>query len=160
MDDNKNQQNQEMKDKAALYDFVAELLHSRPDMKLTPEEEPLVMEQLVKELDYTINAHLMDLLTDEAVEEFNKLLDTDPSTEQINEFLSKHIPNLSGEVASAMIEFRTVFMYEADQEESGREGNGKAHVAVAHEDEPSTNMTGSMSKSESEDTPPPAPTLN
>lgn len=117
MDNNNNgQPSQAVKDKIALYDFVSELLPLRPELNLTAEEKPLVIEQLVKELDYTINAHLMDLLSDQAIEEFNTLLDSNPTDEQVDEFLANRIPNLSTEIAAAMLEFKTIFLYnpEAD----------------------------------------------
>lgn len=119
MDNNNNgQPNQAVKDKIALYDFVSELLPLRPELNLTTEEKPLVIEQLVKELDYTINAHLMDLLSDQAVEEFNTLLDSNPTDEQVDEFLAKHIPNLSTEIAAAMLEFKTIFLYNPEGEQA------------------------------------------
>ncbi len=162
MDNNTNgQPSQAVKDKIALYDFVSELLPLRPELNLTAEEKPLVIEQLVKELDYTINAHLMDLLSDQAVEEFNTLLDSNPTDEQVDAFLANHIPNLSTEIAAAMLEFKTIFLYNPEAD-GGAQASGTAPAPAMDQTGMDQPMSGESSpaiaeNTPSEETPPAAP---
>jgi hypothetical protein len=156
MDNNNNgsNNNQALKDKIALYDFIAELLTLRTDLNLSTEEKPLVIEQLVKELDYTINAHLMDLLSDQAVDEFNTLLDANPSDDQINDFFTKHIPNLSTEIAAAMLEFKTIFLYNPEGDAAAQKP-AQAPMAAPSVQAPVANEAHEGDASM--ETPPPAP---
>ena len=76
---------------------------------------PEVREQLTQELtgratDF-INKRVIDAMSDESVDKFNLMLD-DPNTtpEAAQQFIAANVPNQDKVVASALVEFRALYL--------------------------------------------------
>lgn len=93
-------------------EYIQKLLR---DQGITDTLEPDVRAQLISELtgranDF-LNRRLLDAMSDEAVEQFNKLLN-EPSltTEQVQNFITANVPNRDQVVAAALVEFRALYL--------------------------------------------------
>ncbi len=109
-----SQQN-DMIDQVALTAFVDDLIKSRNDSGINEQNIERVRNALLDEVNEAINLHLLDKLSDRAQIELDKLLDTDPSDEQLNQFFIREIPNLEVEIAAALLNFRAAYLYPLSQ---------------------------------------------
>jgi hypothetical protein len=98
-------------DQVALLGFVEDLIKARNDQTVTPAELPVIRQVLLGEVNQAINSHLVNLLSERQQIELDKLLDTNPSDEQLNNFFTKTIPNLGVEIAAALLNFRAAYLY-------------------------------------------------
>ena len=100
-----------MQDQLAIRTYVDKLIEERKDPEVTPERVPVVHAMLVKKVNEAINEHFVSLLNDEDVLELDKLLDAKIPDNELNDFFRKKIPNVSVEIATALLNFRAAYLY-------------------------------------------------
>ena len=92
--------------------FIKQLLQEKG---LPPNLEPKVYDQLVKDLNERavdlINRRLIDSMTDEQAQEFDKLLAAHPEDiPAAQEFIQKNVPNQAEVVTATLGEFRQLYL--------------------------------------------------
>ena len=97
-------------DQQVLLNFVDELLSVKKDPTMTEETMPQVRLTLLNEVNDSINAHLLNLLPEDAQIELDELLDQNVSDEELNGFFTRKIPDLETEIARALINFREAYL--------------------------------------------------
>lgn len=107
----KNQNDKVIKDQIALLSFVDDLLKEKKDSNIKPEDLPKVKEVLLKEVQDAINRHLVSLISEKDQVELDQLLDKNISDEELNNFFVQKIPGLEAEIASALLNFRSAYLY-------------------------------------------------
>ena len=82
--------------------------------KNIPELDDAIHKQLVSDLSNRlidfINRRVVESMPAEAVNEFNKLLDGQPSPDQVQEFINNNVPDKDKIILNAMIEFRAAYI--------------------------------------------------
>ena len=105
-----NNQPQSIRDQVALLSFIEELLKEKNDSTIKPEALPQVKVALLKELNDMINTHMVAILSEADQRELNILLKNKASVEELDKFFEQKIPNLTAELASVLIDFRTAYL--------------------------------------------------
>lgn len=106
------------RDQVALVSFIDDLIKERKDPNIKPENLAQVKELLLKEVNDAINRHLVSLLADKDKLELDTLLDKNPTTEDLDQFFSSKITNLEAEIASALLSFRSAYLFPVTQTKS------------------------------------------
>lgn len=139
-----NQPNiRDLKDQAALLSFVDELIRERKDPNINDKNREQMRAFLLQQVNEAINTHLITLLSEEDQKELDILLDKNVSNQELDEFFKRKIPNLTVEIATALINFRAAYLYPVVKKELENEKN--------------SNQQDQLSNNCSQDLPPPAP---
>jgi hypothetical protein len=78
---------------------------------LDPEVRTELVGQVTMRVSNFVNQRLLDAMSDESVDEFNKLLDDDSFDQARAEaFVNEHVPNKDSVVANALVEFRQLYL--------------------------------------------------
>lgn len=120
--DNQNN-SQVLKDKQALENFVDQLIKEKNSTYVTDANRIEVRTQLLSEVSDAINRKLVSLLSDEKVEELNKLLDEKATDEVVSKFFTDNIPTLQDAVTEAMIDFRKGYLSVVYPQENKQEND-------------------------------------
>lgn len=93
-------------------EYIQQLLN---DAGLPDSVDPEVRAQLVSDLQERainlMNRRLIEAMSDEDIEAFNKLLDEQPNNaEAMQQFITDHVPNSQQVVTAAMLEFRALYL--------------------------------------------------
>lgn len=107
---NLNNQPQGIRDQVALLSFIEDLIKEKNDPSIKSEALPQVKAALLKELNDTINTHMVAILSDMDQKELDILLKNNCSDEELDNFFVKKIPNLTAELASVLLDFRTAYL--------------------------------------------------
>lgn len=107
---NLNNQPQGIRDQVALLSFIEDLLKEKNDPSIKPEALPQLKAALLKELNDTINTHMVAVLSDMDQKELDILLKNNCSDEELDSFFVKKIPNLTAELASVLLNFRAAYL--------------------------------------------------
>jgi Protein of unknown function (DUF5663) len=95
-----------------MEEFIQQLLRDQgiPE-DLDADIRAELIEDLTTRANDLINQRLIDALSDQAVEEFNKLLD-DESVEpaRLQEFIAANVPERQRITTAALLEFRQVYL--------------------------------------------------
>lgn len=110
MSDNNTISEQSLKDQVALVSFVEDLIKERKDPNITDANVNQVKAMLLREVNDSINAHLINLLSGDDQKALDSLLDTSPADDAINAFLTQKIPNLEIEIAAALLSFKEAYL--------------------------------------------------
>jgi hypothetical protein len=91
--------------------FVKDLLKE----KGLPETlEPAVYEKLAQDLsgrvEQLVNKRLLDSLTDEQFDEFEKLTQSNPDQNAVQEFINSNVPDKEQIAGAALAEFRQLYI--------------------------------------------------
>jgi hypothetical protein len=90
--------------------FVDDLL----EVKNLSDLDEQVLEQMKKDLqkrvENRINAVIATNIPEASREEFEKLIDSDASDEEVSKFCSDKIPNLQDLIATDLVRFRNVYV--------------------------------------------------
>ena len=105
-----NSQPQSIRDQVALLSFIENLIKEKNDPSIKPEALPQVKTALLNELNQMINIHMVAILPDSDQRELDILLKNKVSDEELDKFFSEKIPNLTAELASVLIDFRTAYL--------------------------------------------------
>ncbi|MBI3620233.1 hypothetical protein HY214_03780 [Candidatus Roizmanbacteria bacterium] len=107
-----------VKDQVALVSFVDDLIKARPDLKLKPAEIPAVRQTLLQEVNEAINTHLIQVLPDQDQQELDVLLQKNATDVELNAFFSQKIPDLSTEIATALLNFRAAYLLPVNKDQA------------------------------------------
>ena len=107
---NLNSQPQSIRDQVALLSFIEDLIKEKNDSSIKPEALPQVKAALLNELNQMINTHMVAILPDYDQRELDILLKNKVADEELDKFFSEKIPNLTAELASVLINFRTAYL--------------------------------------------------
>lgn len=106
--------NEELKgahDSINLEMFVDRLVEEK---KLPENLEKEVVDQIKSDLleraEDRVNAVIINNLSTEKLEEFNKMLDENKSDEEVQKFCSENIPNLPELIATELISFKQTYL--------------------------------------------------
>lgn len=72
----------------------------------------------MKEVNDAINMHLINLLSEKDQIELDDILQKNAPDEELNQFFIRKIPNLEAEIASALLNFRTVYLYKPEEQKT------------------------------------------
>lgn len=126
--------NQSMMDEAAILSFIDDLIRDKNDSTITPGNVSQVREMLLEEVNNAINTHLVNLLSEPGQIQLDQLLDKDPSDDELNQFFLQKIPNLEIEIAAALLNFRSAYLYPVTQPERQFDNFGSPQSPGATED--------------------------
>jgi len=104
------QQPKGTRDQVALISFIDNLIKEKNDPSIKPEQLPQVKAALLTELNEMINTRLVTLLSEVDQRQLDALMDRNATDEELDEFFTKKITNLSAEIASVLIDFRTAYL--------------------------------------------------
>jgi hypothetical protein len=90
--------------------FLEKVVDEAHGTKITPDLRENMVNDLGGRLQNHIFASLMQAFPDENKDAMDKFLLTDPTQAETQEFLNNNIPNINEVVASAMLEFRTIYL--------------------------------------------------
>lgn len=94
-----------------LTKFVDRLIEEK---KFPTDLEKEIVDQiksdLLEKVEDRINATIISNLSEDKLEEFNKMLDNDVSDQEMQKFCSDNIPNLSQLLASELIVFKQSYL--------------------------------------------------
>lgn len=107
---NLNSQPQSIRDQVALLSFIEDLIKEKNDPSIKPEALPQVKVALLNELNQMINTHMVAILPDVNQRELDILLNNKVADEELDKFFKEKIPNLTAELASVLIDFRTAYL--------------------------------------------------
>lgn len=113
-----NQNDKAMMDQIALLSFIEDLIKERKDPNITDANIAQVKEVLLKEVNDAINMHLINLLSEKDQIELDDILQRNAPDEELNQFFISKIPNLEAEIASALLNFRTVYLYKPEEQKT------------------------------------------
>jgi hypothetical protein len=104
--------NEETKNKNLdLVSFVDRVIEEKNFPKdLEKEVLDQIREDLLSKVEDRVNALIINNLPEDKLEEFNKMLDSDISDEEMQGFLSANIPNLAQLIASELIVFEQTYL--------------------------------------------------
>lgn len=108
---------QDLKDQAALLSFIDEMMKERNDPNITDKNREQMRAFLLYKANEAINTHLITLLSEEDQKELDALLERNASNQELDEFFKKKIPNLSVEIATALLNFRAAYLFPVLKEE-------------------------------------------
>jgi hypothetical protein len=94
----------------SLEAFINRLLEEKQFANLDADVRSQLHNDLLGRAEDYINASLIAALNDTEQQEFSKLLDEDKSTEELQEFLKKHINDPEEVVAAALLRFRDAYL--------------------------------------------------
>jgi len=107
---NLNSQPQSVRDQVALLSFIDDLIKEKNDPSIKPEQLPQVKAALLTELNEMINTRMVTLLPEVSQRQLDAILERKASNEELDKFFSEKIPNLTAELASVLIDFRTAYL--------------------------------------------------
>lgn len=106
--------NEETKNGSENLDLVAFVNRLVEEKKFPEDLEKEVIDQikadLLSRVEDRVNAVIISNLSAEKLEEFNKLLDTDISNEDMQKFCSENIPELPQLIATELIVFKQSYL--------------------------------------------------
>lgn len=93
-----------------LGDYADQLIDEKNYESLTPELRVELKTELLTQLNDTLIAKLLDVLSDEEVKTLNSLLETNPTDEQIQEYIKTKLSDPQGFIANVLIAFRKTYL--------------------------------------------------
>ncbi|OGK64956.1 hypothetical protein A2313_02280 [Candidatus Roizmanbacteria bacterium RIFOXYB2_FULL_41_10] len=112
MTDQRTQQN--TLDYLSMQTFVNELVAQRKP-NIPNNEIANYKESLISQVLESVNSRLVGLLSQTQQQQLEKLLDSQASQEQISQFFSNSIPDLTAQIAAALSEFKKGYLIDLDK---------------------------------------------
>ena len=112
MTDQRTQQN--TLDYLSMQTFVNELVAQRKP-NIANNEIANYKESLISQVLESVNSRLVGLLSQTQQQQLEKLLDSQASQEQISQFFSNSIPDLTAQIAAALSEFKKGYLIDLDK---------------------------------------------
>ncbi|QQG43284.1 MAG: hypothetical protein HYW45_03715 [Candidatus Daviesbacteria bacterium] len=94
----------------AVSEFVDKLIEEKSFPDLTEEVKAEIKKDILVRLDDFISARIIAKLSDEDVQTFNDLLKENKSPEEVQQFISTHVPDFTNFLTSTLLEFREVYL--------------------------------------------------
>ncbi|MBP6879518.1 MAG: hypothetical protein KBF62_00330 [Candidatus Pacebacteria bacterium] len=91
-----------------IKDFINKILEEKGVLSMDKEVVDQMRSDLTDRLETRINASVLENIPKDKLEEFEALLDKDDDSE-IQNFISKNVPDLDALIASTMISFRNIY---------------------------------------------------
>lgn len=89
-----------------IQNFLESIINNADDGSITPEVRQEMLATLSQQLDSALLASAIDALPEEKLDEYEQLISSQPTAEQLQQFLSQNIPNLQDIYRLTLIEFR------------------------------------------------------
>lgn len=93
-----------------LNDFAETLLREKNYSTVTAEMREELKNDIIERAQDYLLAKCIAKFTDDQVKDFNKLLDTNPSDEQIQDFIKKSIPDAPTFIGDTLFQFRQKYL--------------------------------------------------
>ncbi len=100
----------EGKEHDALEQFIDSLIEERGFPQLTEDVRDVIKKDISNKLDDFIGSRVIAKLSDEDLLTFEKLLKEKKSQEEIQKFVSTHIPEFVDFLTDTLLEFRSVYL--------------------------------------------------
>jgi len=94
----------------AMQDFVNKLVDEKNYEDLDPEVREQIVKDVNERLENTINAKVVAALSDEQITEFEALLDKNASSEEVQAFIGKSIPNGEEFLTQVLVDFKKSYL--------------------------------------------------
>ena len=88
--------------------YIKDILDSSPT-KMTEEEYTGMLDELTSQFQLFINQRVMSQLSEETQKSYVELLSSTPTVEQVQLFMTTHMPNHTTVIQLAMQEFKSQF---------------------------------------------------
>ncbi len=98
-----------MKTATDLEVFADRLVEEKGIKDVSPEVLAQIKKDLIERAENRINAAVLECLSADQLENFEKLLDKS-SEEQVRSFLAEQIPNMNEIVAAELLDFRNIYL--------------------------------------------------
>ena len=86
--------------------FLESIVNHADEGDVTPEMRQEMLSILSQQLDSALLASAVEALPEDKLDDYEQLIASQPTAEQLQQFLSQHIPNLQDVYRLTMIEFR------------------------------------------------------
>lgn len=90
--------------------FLESIVNHADEGDVTPEMHQEMMSILSQQLDSALLASAVEALPEDKLDDYEQLIASQPTAEQLQQFLSQHIPNLQDVYRLTMIEFRRQYV--------------------------------------------------
>lgn len=90
--------------------FAQRLLEEKQVTNLEPATQKIMRQQLVERLQRLTNRVMVEALSDDALKSFEELTKTNPTEEQVQEFVSANVPDMNERLTKAYFEFRLMYL--------------------------------------------------
>lgn len=93
-----------------ILDFVDKLIEEKGFPDLLPEVREQLKQDIMTRLDDFITARIIAALSDEDVLTFEQMLKEGKADNEMQQFVSTHVPNLTDFLTNVLLEFRGVYL--------------------------------------------------
>jgi len=90
--------------------FVDELIEAKNLVGIDGQVLDQMKKDLLDRVENRINAVIATNMPESAQDEFEKLVDSDSSDEEVTKFCSEKIPNLTELISADLVQFRSVYL--------------------------------------------------
>lgn len=90
--------------------FVDELIEAKNLVGIDGQVLDQMKKDLLDRVENRINAVIATNMPESAQDEFEKLVDSDSSDEEVTKFCSEKIPNLTELISTDLVQFRSVYL--------------------------------------------------
>lgn len=97
-------------DLLTLADYVDKLIAEKNYETVTDEVKIELKNELLRQLNDTLMAKLIEQLSDEEVKELNNFLDIKPSDEQLQQFIKSKLDDPQRFIANVLLSFRRTYL--------------------------------------------------
>jgi hypothetical protein len=96
--------------KVTIDSFLDKLIDQRGYAEATQDVKDLMHKDLKTKLDEFIVTRTVAEFSDNDLDEFEKLLDENKSTEELTQFATNHIPDYQSFITSTLVQFQDAFL--------------------------------------------------
>ena len=93
-----------------VQNFLESIINYADEGDITPEIRQEMLATLTQQLDSALLAGAIEALPENKLDEYEQLIAKQPTAEELQQFLSQHIPNLQDVYRLVMIEFRRQYV--------------------------------------------------
>lgn len=90
--------------------FIDDLIEEKGFPDISEEVRDEIRKDLLVRFDDFMAARIITALSDEDVKTFEEMLKTQKSEEEIQKFVSEHIPDFTNFLTNVLLEFRNVYL--------------------------------------------------
>lgn len=89
--------------------FLNSIVDHADQEDMTPELRQKMVENLAEHLDSYLTGVAIDQLSDPDLDAYDLLITSQPTPEQVQQFLMQHVPNIDQVMRQAMIDFKSQY---------------------------------------------------
>lgn len=90
--------------------FVDKLIEQRGFLDITPEAREEIKNDILVRVDDFIAARVIAALSDEDVKTFEQMLKDNKSSEEVQQFVTTHVPDFNNFLTNVLMEFKDVYL--------------------------------------------------